>query len=112
MRCEAKTPELNVALDRREAGQVSAGKKHRRKAREESVVPKPLGKNTGTGGSTGLQGEWVSRPTIADEQGRPMNRGGEEALRRMEQQANKMLVEQLGKCRGDTSEGKGGCEPR
>ena len=98
MRCEAKNPELNVALDRRQAGQVSAGRKHRR---VESVLPKPLGKDTGAGlgGSTGsqLQGEWASRPTIADEQGRPTDRGGEETLKRMEQQANEMLVEQLGK---------------
>ena len=96
MRCEPKDPELDVALGRKESGQAShgAGKEHRR---EESVLPKPLGKNTGAGGSTGSQGEWASRPTIADGQMRPMDKGGEGALRRIEQQANGMLVEQLGK---------------
>ena len=46
-----------------------------------------------------MQGEWAgaSRPTIADEQGNSMDRGGEEALREMSRQANELLVEQLGR---------------
>ena len=40
---------------------------------------------------------WESRPTIADEQGKAMDRGGEEAIRRIEQQESDQLAERLGK---------------
>lgn len=53
MGCGAKDPELNVALDRREGEQASAGRKHRR---VETELPKPLGKGTGAGGNTSSQG--------------------------------------------------------
>ena len=95
MRCEAKDPELNVALHRRESGKAAASK--------DVSLSRPLvqlGKGTEAGGSTGSssQGEWASRPAIADEHGRTMDRGGEEALKRMELQAHERLqVERLGK---------------
>ena len=94
MRCGPKDPERNVALDRNEAILAGAAKRQKRleMVRE---LPKPLGKVTEAGGSTGLQEGWASRPTIADESGTPMDRGGEEAIREMNRQANELLVEQL-----------------
>ena len=76
MRCEPKDPERNVALDRKGTRLVGAVKGQRgvEVVRE---LPKPLGKVTGVGGSTGLQEGWASRPTIADESGTPIDRGGE-----------------------------------
>ena len=59
MRCKPKDPERNMALDRREAGQVGAAKRQRH-AQVEKVVrelPKPLGKGTGAGGNAGSQGK-------------------------------------------------------
>ena len=94
MRCEPKDPERNVALDRKEARLVGAAKRQRGVVvvRE---LSKPLGKVTRAGGSTGLQERWTSKPTIADESGTSMDRGGEEAIREMNRQANELLVEQL-----------------
>ena len=51
----------------------------------------------GRGGGTSRQSVWESRPTIADEQRQAMDRGGGEAIRRMEQQENDQLVERLGR---------------
>ena len=94
MRCEPKDPERNVALDRKEARLVGAGKRQRR-VKVMRELPKPLGKVIGAGGNTGLQEGWVSRPTIVDESGEPMDRGGEDAIREINRQANELLVEQL-----------------
>ena len=100
MRCEPKDPEKNVALDRREAGLMGAAKRQRRVERE---LPKPLDKATGAGGSTGLQ---RTRCRVSGPAGLPLPmsmgdqwtaRGGEEALREMNQQANELVVEQLGR---------------
>ena len=77
-------------------GQVGAPKRQRQVEKVARELPKPLGKVTGAGGNTGSQGKWASRPTIADEEGLPMDRGGEEALREMSRQANELLVEKLG----------------
>ena len=96
MRCEPKDPEKNMALDRKEAGLVGAAKRQRKAEKVLRELPKPLDKATGAGGNTGLQGEWANRPTFADEQGRLMDRVGEDALREMHRQANELLVEQLG----------------
>ena len=108
MWCEAKDPDRNVALDRREARQTGAVKRHRGAERSGGVwgqggMPKPLDKvaapggSTGAGGSTGQQGGGDSRPVIADETGQPMDRGGEEAIREMDKLAKDQLVEQLGR---------------
>ena len=97
-----------MALDRREARQTGAVKRHRGAARSggawgQGGLPKPLdreaapGGSTGAGGSTGQQGGGDSRPVIADETGQPMDRGGEEAIREMDRLANELLVEQLGR---------------
>ena len=98
---EAKDPERNTALDRKEAGQVGGGKRPRK---EVVSLPRPLGsavaggaQGRGRGGGTRGQGVWESRPTIADEHGKAMDRGGEEAIREMEQQNNDQLVERLGR---------------
>ena len=40
---------------------------------------------------------WESRPTIAGEHGQAMDRGGREAIRKMEEQENDQLVERLGR---------------
>ena len=40
---------------------------------------------------------WESRPTISDDHGKAMDRGGGEAIRKMEQQENDQLAERLGK---------------
>ena len=73
IRREAKDPELNTALDKRESEQVDGGKRLRK---EEAVLPKPLDmagaggtQGRGRSGGTNSQGVWESRPTIADEQG-------------------------------------------
>jgi hypothetical protein len=84
---EAKDPERNTALDRREAGLVGGGKRPRK---EVVALPKPLGSVVaggahGRGWGGGSRGQGV---TIADEQGRAMDRGGAEAIRKMEQQEN------------------------
>ena len=99
--CVAKDPELNTALDKREAEQVGGGKRLRK---EEAALPKPLDRaeaggapDRGRGGDTSRQGVWESRPTIADEQGQAMDRGGGETIRRTEQQENDQLVERLGR---------------
>ena len=55
-----------------------------------------MGTVTGAGGNAGSQGKWASRPTIADEEGLPMDKGGEEALKEMHRQANELPVEKLG----------------
>ena len=108
MWCVAKDPDRNVALDRREAKQTGAAKRLRGAERSGGVwgqrgLPKPLGKeaapggSTGAGGSTSQQGGGDSRPVIEDEAGRPMDRGGEEAIREMDELAKDQLMEQLGK---------------
>ena len=90
IKCEAKDPELNTAPDKREAEQVGGCKRLRK---EEDALPKPepLGRvgaggaqGRGRGGGTSRQGVWESRPTITDEQGQAMDRGGGEAIRRVE----------------------------
>ena len=97
-----------MALDRREAKQTGAAKRLRGAERSGGVwgqrgLPKPLDKeaapggSTGAGGSTSQQGGGDSRPVIEDEAGRPMNRGGEEAIREMDELAKDQLMEQLGK---------------
>ena len=96
---EAKDPERNTALDRKEAEQVGGGKRPRK---EVTALPKPLGRTVadgaqGRGRGGGTAGVWESRPTIADEHGKAMDRGGEEAIREMEKLANDQLVEQLGR---------------
>ena len=107
MWCEAKDPDRNVALDRREAKQTGAAKRLRGAERSGGVwgqrgLPKPLGKeaapggSTGAGGSTGQQGGGVSRPVITDETGQQMDRGGGEAIQEMNRLANELLVAQLG----------------
>ena len=93
---EAKDPERNTALDRREAGLVGGGKRPRK---EVVALPRPLGSVVaggaqGRGWGGGSRGQGV---TIADEQGKAMDRGGEEAIREMEKLANDQLVEQLGR---------------
>jgi hypothetical protein len=93
---EAKDPERNTALDRKEAGLVGGGKRPRK---EVVALPRPLGSAVaggaqGRGRGGGSRGQGV---TIADEQGRAMDRGGEEAIREMEKLANDQLVEQLGR---------------
>jgi hypothetical protein len=93
---EAKDPERNTALDRREAGLVGGGKRPRK---EVVALPRPLGSAMaggaqGRGRGGGSRGQGV---TIDDEQGRAMDRGGEEAIREMEKLANDRLVEQLGR---------------
>ena len=96
-----KDPKRNTALDKKEAEQVDGGKRPRK---EVATLPKPLGRTMadgalgrGRGGGTRGQGVWESRPTIADEHGKAMDRGGEEAIREMEKLANDQLVEQLGR---------------
>ena len=73
IRCEAKVPELNTALDKRETEQMGGGKRLRK---EKVVLPKPLDRTVtggaqdrGRGDGTSSQGVWESKPTIDDEQG-------------------------------------------
>ena len=92
---EPKGPERSIALDRREAGLVDGGKRPRK---EVVAPPRPLGSAVaggaqGRGRGGGSRGQGV---TIVDEQGKAMDRGGEEAIREMERLANDQLVEQLG----------------
>ena len=49
----------------------------------------------GRGRDGGNGGVWEGRPTIADEQGKEMDRGGEEAIRETEKQNNDQLVKKL-----------------
>ena len=84
---EAKDQERNTALDRKEAEQVGGGKRPRK---EVTALPKPLGRTVAEGAKVrgrggGNAGVWESRPTIADEHVEAMDRGGEEAIREMEQ---------------------------
>ena len=84
---EAKDPERNTGLDRREAERVGGGKRPRK---EVVALPRPLGSTVadgaqGRGRGGGTAGVWESRPTISDEQGKAMDRGGGEAIRKMEQ---------------------------
>ena len=108
MHCAAKDPDRNVALERREARQTGAVKRHRGAARSggawgQGGMPRPLnrvaapGGSTSAGGSTGQHGGGGSGPVIADETGQPMDRGGEEAIREMDKLAKDQLVEQLGR---------------
>ena len=67
-------------------------------------MPTPLDKTVaggaqgrGRGGGTNSQGVWESRPTVVDEQGQAMDRGGGEAIRKTEQQENDQLVKRLGR---------------
>ena len=87
--CVAKDPELNTALDKREAEQVDGGNRLRKEA---AALPKPLDRTVadraqgrGTGGGTRSQGVWENRPTIADEHGQAMDMGGGEAIRKMDE---------------------------
>ena len=68
--------------------------------KEVTALPKPLGRTVvegaqGRGRGGGNAGVWESRSTIADEHENAMDRGGEEAIREMEQQNNDQLVEKL-----------------
>ena len=68
---------------------------------EATPLPKPQGRTVavgaqGRGRGGGNGGVWEGRPTIADEQGKEMDRGGEEAIREMEKQNNDQLVKKLG----------------
>ena len=56
MRCEPKDPERNVALDRRETGQVGAAKRQREVENVTRELPKPVRKDTGAGDNAGSQG--------------------------------------------------------
>ena len=77
MKCEAKDPKKNVALDRRKARQAGAAKRQKGVETVVNGLPKPLVNGTGARGSTGAggntdqQGGGVSRPVIADESGMP-----------------------------------------
>ena len=60
IKCEAKNPELNTALDKRESKQVGGGK---RLKKEETALPKPLDRaetcgahDRGKGGGTSREG--------------------------------------------------------
>ena len=90
--CEAKDPQLNTALGKKEAEQVGGGKRLRM---EGTALPKPLDRTVadgaqgrGRGAGTRSQGVWESRPTIADENWQAMDRGGGKAVREMEEQEN------------------------
>ena len=74
----------------------------KRPRKEVTALPKPPERIVtegaqGRGMDGGNAGVWESRPTIADEHGKAMDRGGEGAIGEMEQQSNDQLVEKLGR---------------
>ena len=102
-RMEIKAADTGVdkALDRQRSQQPGGGKRHRG---VEVAVPKPLDKQrtggvgvwAGGGQASGRDsGGGTGGPTIADEQGVAMDRGGEEAIGRMEQEAGDRVMVRL-----------------
>ena len=99
---KAADSEVDVAVDRKGSQQPGGGKRHRGVV---PAVPRPLDKQRAGGvgvwagggqGSGSGKGGGTGGPTIADEEGVAMDRGGEEAIRRMEQEASDKVMVKLG----------------
>ena len=98
---KAADSEVDVAVDRKGSQQPGGGKRHRGVV---PAVPRPLdrqragGVGVWVGGGQGSgrdNGGGTGGPTIADEEGVAMDRGGEEAIRRMEQEAGDRVMVKL-----------------
>ena len=98
---KAADSEVDMAVDRKRSQQPGGGKRHRGVV---PAVPRPLdrqraggvGVRVGGGQGSGRDnGGGTGGPTIADEEGVAMDRGGEEAIRRMEQETGDRVMVKL-----------------
>ena len=100
--CENKRIELKAADTEWSSAQVggrkdAGGSKSKRTRSETIVVPKPNRLGIGGGQVRGRDSGGGSGPTIMDENtGKVMDRGGEEAIKKMEQEASDKLVKKMG----------------